>query len=170
MERQQEIEASCRAPSAVFNKVQVPMGGLVAFLVATFTGGLVLGLVLWRGAAPMAVAEAREPTTTAAKPTADLAWTPVGALAAVSTATTTTAPILAPKAGKSNVESAIGAPAPSGAEQRNPIRHRAIARPRFVVHTPAPKASASPTPVVATSKAEAAKPAAARDWVDPFAD
>ncbi|HVZ74063.1 MAG TPA: hypothetical protein VHJ20_16905, partial [Polyangia bacterium] len=38
--------------SAIFNKVQLPMGGLVAFLVAAFGGGLVLGAFLWHGEAP----------------------------------------------------------------------------------------------------------------------
>ena len=43
--------AGTTASSAIFNKVQLPMGGLVAFLVAAFTGGLVLGALLWRGEA-----------------------------------------------------------------------------------------------------------------------
>ena len=45
------------------------MGGLVAFLVAAFTGGLVLGALLWRGeaAAPIAT-EAAAPTAAAKSP------------------------------------------------------------------------------------------------------
>ncbi|MDB4980510.1 MAG: hypothetical protein JWM82_1262 [Myxococcales bacterium] len=58
--------------SAVFNKVQLPVGGLVAFLVFAFLGGLVLGAFLWHGEAPppMVVEPTAPPAVVAPEPVA----------------------------------------------------------------------------------------------------
>jgi hypothetical protein len=168
--------------SAVFNKIQLPMGGLVAFLVAAFGGGLVLGAFLWHGEAPPPAApsmvvepaappEPAPPTLAAPAPAAPAATAPApekapaapNAPAEPTPAPVAAAPVVPEK------------PAPVAPETPSPVEKAAPApKPKAVAVAPRPKAApaikaapapkpeiaAAPKPHVAAPVAHAAKPVA----------
>jgi hypothetical protein len=162
--------------SAIFSKVQLPIGGLVASLIAMFGIGLLLGAVFWRGQAATIATEPPPPAPiVVAKPEPEPAPPPVAA-----PAPTAAAPAPAPEPTAAEAKPAA-APEPAPvAEPTRPVKHLAVAHPKPVIaHKAATEPGASPKPVVAAAK-PAAKPAKAmaaksekaksKSWVDPFAE
>jgi hypothetical protein len=166
--------------SAIFNKVQLPMGGLVAFLVAAFGAGFIVGAALWGGqsAAPT-VATQPAPAAKAAPPAPAIVVAPEPAPPAPAAKEENPAPTEAPAAAaeaKPAPAAAEAPPAPTeapSAETPPPVRHVAATRQKAVLHrAPPPPAAAKPAalaakpsaakPAVAAEKPAAAKPAAAK--------
>jgi hypothetical protein len=165
--------------SAIFNKVQLPMGGLVAFLVAAFGAGFVLGAWLWGGGQPVASpVPAQAPA--AAQATAVPQPAPASAPAAVA-APAPTAPAAAPeKPPAAAVEkppaAEAKAAAPAAAEEKAPAieekQAAAVEKPPAAeaeapparrpppLH-PKPLVRKPPAPAAAKPAAPAAKPAVA---------
>ena len=165
--------------SAIFNKVQLPMGGLVAFLVAAFGGGFVVGAWWFGGqgsAPPVAIqAPASPPAAKAPEPAAVAPPAPAPAAAEPKPAEPMPAaeakaePEAKPAPAVAEPSAAQEAPAPAE-PLPIPVRHVAPVRPKLVVHKAAPVAekpaaavkpptvAAKPAPPKAT--APATKPTA----------
>jgi hypothetical protein len=161
--------------SGLFFKVQVPVVGLLALLVAAGGGGVLLGAKLWRSGPPAATTSAALPTTPAQAPAAVIVQqaptsapaqpAPVAVAApAVAAAPAATTPAAAP---------ATATPPPAVAP---PAVDQAAASPRPVKHVAArPQVRKTPlagaTGVVPAAPARS-KPKAkvAKGWVDPFAE
>lgn len=163
----------------LFYKVQVPVVGLVALLVAVGGGGVLVGAKLWRsrvtpfvtpGAAPASLASAPAPVViqpvppaAAAAPTAPLPS--VAAVPVAAPSATAPPPIPPPPTAAPVVEQV---PAPISPPPR-PVKHtvaRSSARKAPVAdeEETAPSVPARPRP------AKASKPKVAKGWVDPFAE
>jgi hypothetical protein len=201
------IPAPSGAPAAatstfafILNKVQLPIAALVAFLVAVFGLGFLVG-DMWRGsdavttapAAPApaaAVAPTPAPAPAAAPTPAPAPAAPVGEPAAAAP----TEAKAAPEEPKVEAKPVEPEPAP---EAPAPVRHVPVAHPKPIVHkapvatapVAAKPAAAKPAAAAAKPAAAAAKPAAAaapkpaaakpaaakaggkaKNWVDPFAE
>ena len=176
--------ARARPPSAVFSKVQLPLGGLVTMVGAAFGVGLILGALLWRGAAePPAevgghaaaegkVAPVSAGTEPAAPKTPAATASAPAAVPAAEPTPAALAPTPAPPVPAEAIAPAVSAPA---AEVPPP--------PSLQASAPGPKEPskkvASATPKTARGrKAAAASSAETTDgqakaknaaWVDPFA-
>jgi hypothetical protein len=155
--------------SAIFYKVQVPVVGLVALLVAAAGGGVLVGAKLWRAGAP-APLMATAPPAAPARTTAPIVvqQPPAPAPAAPTTVPATVpAPPPPPNLAAAPAPAAVAAPAVAP-----PAEHAATApasppRPPKHVAARPPRTTAS-----AAGPAKPAKPPAkvAKGWVDPFAE
>jgi nicotinate-nucleotide--dimethylbenzimidazole phosphoribosyltransferase len=183
------------ARSAVFKSVQVPLGGIVACLVAVFGLGFVVGAYMWQGDAQPSVAAEHAPPAEVHAPAELPQRTAAPPVAEQPAAPATPPPVAAPA--ENPAPAAVAekpAPAPEGEAKPVPpatkpepeatklVRHVAP-KPRPVVRKPAPavtaeaekpadkpvaKPAAKPAPV-ASSKPKADK-AKGKGWVDPFAE
>jgi hypothetical protein len=163
--------ATSVARSPFFSKVQLPVGGLVAFLIAAFSGGLIAGAMLWRGTAA-------EPPIVMAVPVAPPPMPVVQ-------------PVLTPPQGTVEVPVNNGAPVPPTAEPLPPPAEPTPAFPTTetpfddsrVARRAAASASAANTPSTTPKPPRARKASTtpgggkqvdgrgvAKGWVDPFAE
>jgi hypothetical protein len=170
--------------SAVFNKVQLPVGGLVAFLIAAFSLGLVVGAWRWRGeeaeipvvVAPPAVAPVIQPAAPPAPGTQPAASAPVvqPVPAPAAEAEPAAAPpqvVPAPPTAAVAVEPtpipAAPAPPPRPARPRRPPADSSQASGSLATASstmPKPKAAKK-----TTAKPQVDSRGVAKGWVDPFA-
>jgi hypothetical protein len=177
--------------SRIFSKVQLPLGGLVAFVGAAFIGGLVFGALLWRGraveaqaivppapvrvAAPApapapAAAPAAAPVVAATPPVAQPAQ-PTPAAPAPAAAAAAHAPTPAPAPVATELPPPPETPPPAPVATR-PVRRAPAPKPATPrVATAAPAVARTPKPAkkapVATTAASSKK--GGKEWVDPFA-
>jgi hypothetical protein len=163
--------ASASGSSGIFYKVQVPVVGLAALLIAAGGGGLLFGAKLWRSGATATATAQTAPTPVAAPTVVQQALPPAAAPAA---ATTAPAP-----ASSTPTAAPVAAPAPTAAPAVAPIIEQAQAPasppPKHVAAHPAVRkapvagASAPASPAPARSR-PAKSPKVAKGWVDPFAE
>jgi hypothetical protein len=142
---------SVATTSAIFKKVPVPIGGLVAFGLAVFGGGLIVGAKIWGGDAPppTAIAAAPEPTPPSAAPVKPTPPSPAPTAAVPPTAAAAVPPATAaavPPAAAAAVPPAAAAVAPTEATPvaehspeavplaapPKPVRRVALAKPKPV--------------------------------------
>jgi hypothetical protein len=160
--------------SGLFFKVQVPVVGLLALLVAAGGGGVLLGAKLWRSGPPasaalsatpvQAVAIQQVPPSAPAQPAPAAEAPPAGAAAPAPAAAAASGPTPPPPPPPSAAPPAVeqaAAPAPTP----RPAKHVA-ARP-FVRKTPVAGASGAAPAAPARPKPKAK---VAKGWVDPFAE
>ncbi|HVR01153.1 MAG TPA: hypothetical protein VMT47_03415, partial [Polyangia bacterium] len=156
------------ARSAIFNKVQLPLGGLVAFFVAMFGLGLLFGAWLWRGQGPI-TAEAPAPTPTS--PSA-VAMPPRAAVPPPAVAAEPTPAAAAPAEPKPPEPSPAPAPEkaatvepvhamPAPVVEAHPARRVAIARPKLAIRKPATGTTTPTAGTAVVAPKPPAKPAAA---------
>lgn len=182
------------ARSAVFKSVQVPLGGIVACLVAVFGAGFVVGAYLWQGDAPPPVAAEAPVRAPAELPQRTEPAKPVVAEPApVAVPTENAAPTVAEKPAVA-AEPVQPKPVPAAEkpaeETTKLVAHVPPVKPRPVVRKAAPKPVAAATPAAEKPAAVEPKPAAAKPkpapvvsskpskpekgrgkgWVDPFAE
>ncbi|HEX3694827.1 MAG TPA: hypothetical protein VH374_05490 [Polyangia bacterium] len=177
-----------RTPSAVFNKVQLPLGGLVTVVGAAFGVGLIIGAVLWRGGAepapdsswhpapeakaapaPTPAAGSDQPAATPAPMPASSAPPPAAAAEATAAPATppapavpaaAIAPAVPPPAAERTTPSPPPAPVVIGAKDSNKKVASSSAK------TTRTKKSASAT---TTGKSDGPAKSKGGTWVDPFA-
>ncbi|HEY2902917.1 MAG TPA: hypothetical protein VGL59_20205 [Polyangia bacterium] len=179
------VSGPVRTTSAVFNKVHLPLGGLVTVVGAAFGVGLIIGAVLWRGSAEPA-ADSNEhpapqakvapaPTTAAASDQPAPAPAPLAAASAPPPAAAAEAPAV-PPAPAVPAEAIAPAVPPPAAERATPSpppapvavsakdsNKKVASSSAKTAHT---KKSASGS---ATGKSEGPAKGKGGTWVDPFA-
>ncbi len=162
-------QQSVRTTSAVFNKVQLPLGGLVTVVGAAFGVGLIIGAVLWRGsiepAGEPAAHETKPPEAPApSAPAPAAAPTPATEPAAVAPAPPPPAPAAAAPEPKSAPATAPPAPLAPARPAASAVAIKKVAAAPVKAGRPTKKAAGSPT-----AKSDGPAKGKGPAWVDPFA-
>jgi hypothetical protein len=173
------VATGTASASGLFRKVQLPLGGLVASLVAVLGGGLLIGVVLGRSGSPSAVAPMAQPTPPASTVVVQPVAPPPAPTASASPTPAAEKPAPLP--------AQAGAPTPPPSDMFPPAEHKVAearqpaAEAPIAPPPPAPKAVkrvARPKRVVAEAGDDTGAPppapkpkakAKAKVWVDPFA-